>query len=41
MPTVYRKKWEVFLNKELEKHGIEKVSCESLNTQREEALKRR
>lgn len=40
MPTVYRKKWEVFLNKELEKHGIEKVSCESLNTQREEALKK-
>ncbi|GAA6326348.1 DNA double-strand break repair ATPase Rad50 [Fusobacterium ulcerans] len=40
MPTVYRKKWEIFLNKELEKHGIEKVSCESLNTQREEALKK-
>lgn len=40
MPTVYRKKWEVFLNKELEKHGIEKVNCESLNTQREEALKK-
>jgi exonuclease SbcC len=40
MPTVYRKKWEVFLNKELEKHGIEKVSCESLNTQIEEALKK-
>lgn len=40
MPTVYRKKWETFLNKELEKHGIEKVSCESLNTQREEALKK-
>lgn len=40
MPTVYRKKWEVFLNKELGKHGIEKVSCESLNTQREEALKK-
>lgn len=40
MPTVYRKKWEVFLNRELEKHGIEKVSCESLNTQREEALKK-
>ncbi|EPC08979.1 MobA/MobL family protein [Fusobacterium ulcerans] len=40
MPTVYRKKWEVFLNKELEKHGIEKVSCESLNIQREEALKK-
>lgn len=40
MPTVYRKKWEVFLNRELEKHGIEKVSCESLNTQREKALKK-
>lgn len=40
MPTIYRKKWEVFLNKELEKHGIEKVSCETLKTQREVALKK-
>ena len=40
MPTIYRKKWEVFLNKELEKHGIEKVSCETLKTQREAALKK-
>ncbi|MCB8564497.1 MobA/MobL family protein [Fusobacterium ulcerans] len=40
MPTVYRKKWEIFLNKELEKQGIEKVSCETLKTQRDEALRK-
>lgn len=40
MPTVYRKKWEIFLNNELEKQGIEKVSCETLKTQRDEALKK-
>lgn len=37
MPKIYRKKWEVFLNNELEKYGIEKVSCESLANQKLEA----
>lgn len=37
MPKIYRKKWEFFLNNELEKYNIEKVSCESLLNQKLEA----
>lgn len=34
-----RKDWETHLNKFLESYGLEKVSCETLKNQRDEALK--
>lgn len=34
-----RKDWEMHLNKFLESYGIEKVSCETLKKQRDEAIK--
>ena len=35
----YRKKWETFINKELELAGLEILSCETLNFQKLEAMK--
>jgi len=35
----YRKKWEVYINKELEKVGLEKISCETLIKQKLNAIK--
>ena len=39
MLKTYRKNWENFLNKELEKRNLEKVSCETLVKQKLEAEK--
>lgn len=40
MPKIYRVKWANFINKDLEKRGIELISPETLKKQREEYLRK-